>query len=88
MKTLTLRHSKLAPAPDDDVPLTIDGRPDRFAFDTGANISMMCEREAAHLGLAVNAVSTKVNDARKLTLREEEQQHQTVCGQVRATNRC
>ena len=63
MKTLTLRHSKLALAQDNNVPFTIKGRRDSFAFDTGANISVMSEREAAHLGLAVKAVSTRFNDS-------------------------
>ena len=63
MKITRLRPSKLGLAPDDDIPFTINGRPDSFAFDTGAGISVMSEREAAHLGLTLKAVSTRFNDS-------------------------
>lgn len=63
MRISKLRHTKLVLAPDDDIPFTINGKTDSFAFDTGASISVMSEREAAQLGLATKAVSTRFGDS-------------------------
>jgi predicted aspartyl protease len=48
---------------DGQLPFRIHGRSDGFYFDTGANISIMSDREAAHLGLTSVAVSTKLQDS-------------------------
>jgi predicted aspartyl protease len=63
MRTIKLRPSKLALTPGDDVPFTINGHSDSFAFDTGATISVISEGEAAHLGLVAKAVSTKFGNS-------------------------
>jgi tetratricopeptide (TPR) repeat protein len=51
-----------APA-DHSLPFKLNGKEDSFGFDTGAGISIMSDREAAHLGLTPEAVSGKIDDA-------------------------
>ena len=63
MKVMHLRPSKLTLAPDDDIPFSINGHADSFAFDTGSVISFLSEGEAVRLGLSANPVSTKLSDA-------------------------
>jgi predicted aspartyl protease len=45
------------------LPFKLNGKDDSFPFDTGAGISVMSDREAAHLGLTAEAVSGKIGDS-------------------------
>jgi predicted aspartyl protease len=54
----TLRH-----APDDwAVPVSINGKPATYLFDTGAWISLMTESEATRLGLEIRLGSGRLSD--------------------------
>ena len=44
-------------------PLTINGKECAYAFDTGANFSVMSEAEASRLGLDVHQVGTRIGDS-------------------------
>jgi predicted aspartyl protease len=45
------------------LPVTINGKKALYAFDTGANFSVMSEAEASRLGLAVTSVDTSIGDS-------------------------
>jgi hypothetical protein len=45
------------------LPFTVNGKVATYAFDTGANFSVMSESEAKRLGLAVRNVGTRINDS-------------------------
>jgi predicted aspartyl protease len=45
------------------LPLTINGKEGAYAFDTGANFSVMSEAEALRLGLDVHQVGTHIGDS-------------------------
>jgi predicted aspartyl protease len=48
---------------DHSLPFKLNGKDDSFGFDTGAITSIMSDREAAHLGMTTQAVSTKMGDS-------------------------
>jgi hypothetical protein len=45
------------------LPLTINGKECAYAFDTGANFSVMSESEASRLGLDVHNLGTRIGDS-------------------------
>jgi predicted aspartyl protease len=45
------------------LPLTINGKESAYAFDTGANFSVMSESEASRLSLHVHQVGTRIGDS-------------------------
>jgi predicted aspartyl protease len=45
------------------LPIEIDGKTALYAFDTGANFSLISEAEASRLGLAVTSVDTSLADS-------------------------
>jgi hypothetical protein len=62
MTVVRRKRSRLTRA-DGILPFRLNGRDDSFAFDTGASISVMSEREAAHLRLTPESVGTKLGDS-------------------------
>jgi predicted aspartyl protease len=58
------RLSKVHRTPGDhSLPFKLNGKDDNFGFDTGAIISIMSDREAAHLGLNAEVVNSKMGDS-------------------------
>lgn len=45
------------------IPVMINGKPASYFADTGANLSILSEREASRLGMNIQDVSTKVRDS-------------------------
>jgi predicted aspartyl protease len=45
------------------LPFTVDGKVANYAFDSGANLSIMSESEAKRLGLTIQSVDTRMGDS-------------------------
>jgi tetratricopeptide (TPR) repeat protein len=53
------------------LPLTINGITAQFCFDTGANMSVISEAEAARLGMKLVSTTTRISDSSGSTIRTE-----------------
>jgi hypothetical protein len=53
------------------LPLTINGIAAQFCFDTGANMSVISEAEAARLGLKIVSTTTKISDSSGSSIQTE-----------------
>lgn len=63
MKVIGLKPTTIHGLHNRQLPLQINGRRDGLDFDTGANVSLISDREAAYFGLTPQAVSTKLTDS-------------------------
>jgi hypothetical protein len=63
MTVVSLHRTKIHGIHDRQIPMRVNGKLDNLAFDTGAGISFISDREAAHLGLTAQPVRTKLNDS-------------------------
>jgi predicted aspartyl protease len=63
MTVVRLRPTRLRGLHDRRLPFRLNGRRDSLAFDTGAVVSFVSDREAAYLGLTAEPVSTKIGDS-------------------------
>jgi predicted aspartyl protease len=63
MTVIGLRPTRLRGLHDRRLPFRLNGKRDSLAFDTGAAVSFISDREAAYLDLTAEAVSTKIRDS-------------------------